>query len=81
MTGKDEHHGEFDPHRGYQEGKNTRFNREWYDALRASKGGWKMLRTERVHPNRGIPLYVDAGQTGDQLEAGSGSGPYASDHS
>ena len=62
MTAQDEHHGEFDPHRGYQEGPNTRFNMEWYDALRASKNDWAHIKTERVHPNRGIPVRVDAGQ-------------------
>jgi uncharacterized protein YcgI (DUF1989 family) len=57
-----EHHGEFDPHAGFQQGENIRFNVGWYDDLRASKPNWTKVSSTRVHPNRGVAVYADAGQ-------------------
>ena len=51
-----------DQHRDYRSGKYTGFNKEWYDKLRASKPNWKKVSEARVHPNRGIPVHVKAGQ-------------------
>jgi uncharacterized protein YcgI (DUF1989 family) len=53
---------EHDQHRDYRSGKYTGFNMEWYDKLRASKPNWKKVSEQRVHPNRGIPVHVKAGQ-------------------
>ena len=53
---------EHDQHRDYRSGPFTGFNNEWYDKLRASKPNWKKVSEARVHPNRGIPVHVRAGQ-------------------
>jgi hypothetical protein len=63
MSKKSEHHGGYDPQADYQKGGKTAFNMEWYDNLRASKSNWKKVEEKRVHPNRGIPLRVKAGQS------------------
>ena len=51
-----------DQHRDYRSGPFTSFNMEWYNKLRASKPNWKKVSEQRVHPNRGIPVHVKAGQ-------------------
>jgi len=62
MTEQQEHHGKFDPHVGFQKGKNTRFNLEWYDKLRASKPNWNKVSTQRVETGRGVAVHAKAGQ-------------------
>lgn len=51
-----------DQHRDYRSGPFTGFNNEWYDKLRASKPTWTRVSEHRVHPNRGIPIHLKAGQ-------------------
>lgn len=53
---------EFDQHVEYRKGKYTGFDMEWYDKLRASKQNWTKVSETRVHPNRGVPFRVKAGQ-------------------
>ena len=51
-----------DQHVEFRKGKHIRFNKEWYDKLRASKSNWKKVSTQRAHQNRGIAVHVKAGQ-------------------
>ncbi|MFW2368449.1 MAG: hypothetical protein ACN4GW_18690, partial [Desulforhopalus sp.] len=51
-----------DQHRDFRSGKFNGFNNEWYDKLRATKPNWKKISEQRVHPNRGIPIHLKAGQ-------------------
>ena len=51
-----------DQHRDFRSGKYNGFNKEWYDNLRGTKSNWTKVAEHRVHPNRGIPIHLKAGQ-------------------
>ena len=53
---------EYDQHVEYRQNKFMRFNKEWYDDLRASKPNWTKVSAQRIHENRGYPVHVKAGQ-------------------
>ncbi len=53
----------YDTTGAYAAADKIKLNKPWYDDLLDTKDSWTHAKTETIHPNQGVAVYVDAGQS------------------
>ena len=53
----------YDPAGVYANADAIKLNKEFYDDLLSGKDSWEVAKRETIHPNQGIAVYVNAGQS------------------